>query len=120
VTGTEFKEKAIADGGVNYATVPIGQVSREVVARKIIGLVEHPQRSLFIGRSYDVPALTNALFPGLVDLFSTIFVKFHRRKELPLTQPMSMTRSQPSFHGGYFAMLSAAVLVVGWLLRRKI
>ena len=120
VTGTEFKEKAIADGGVDYATVPIGKVSREVVARKIIELVEHPQRSLFIGRSYDVPVITNALFPGLVDAFSTMFVKFHRRKELPLIQPVSISRNRPSYFGGYLAMLSMGALLIGWLLRRKL
>lgn len=120
VTGTEFKEKAIADGGVNYATAPIGRVSREVVARKIIELVEHPQRSLFIGRSYDIAVITNALFPALVDFFSTIFVKFHRRKELPLKQAVSISRNRPSYFGGYLAMLSVGTLVLGLLLKKKI
>lgn len=120
VTGTEFKEKAIADGGVDYSTAPIGRVSREVVARKIIKLVERPQRSLFIGRSYDIPVITNALFPEIIDLFSAFFVKFHRRKELPLTQPVSMSRNRASFFGGYVAMISLGALVVGWLLRRKV
>jgi short-subunit dehydrogenase len=120
VTGTEFKEKAIANGGVNYATSPIGRVSREAVARKLVELVENPQRSLFIGRTYDVPVVINALFPRLVDLFSAFFVKFYRRKELPLTQPISMSRNQPSIFGGYFAMLSVGVLIVGWFLRKKL
>jgi short-subunit dehydrogenase len=120
VTGTEFKEKAIANGGVNYRTAPIGRVSREAVAHKLVRLVEDPQRSLFIGRTYDVPVVINAVLPGLVDLFSAFFVKFHRRKELPLVQRMSMTHNRPAFFGGYLAVLSLGVLVIGWLLRRRL
>lgn len=120
VTGTEFKERAIANGGVNYRTFPIGQVSREAVARNIVELVEDPQRSLFLGRLYDVPVITNALFPGLVDFFSTLFVKFHRRKELPLTRPAAIIHNRPAYFGGYIAMFSLAGLIVGWLLRKKV
>ena len=119
VTGTEFKEKAIADGGVNYSTTPIGRVTREAVARKIVGLVGNPQRSLYLGRIYDIPVMMNAVFPGLVDLFSAFFVKFQRRKELPLLQRPAVSRNHPSIFGGYLAMLSLGVLVVGWLLRKK-
>lgn len=119
VTGTEFKEKAIADGGVNYSTTPIGRVSREAVARKIVDLVERPQRSLFIGRSYDIPVIINAVFPGLVDLLSATFVKFQRRKELPLLERAAMSHNRPAIFGGYLAMFSVGALLIGWLLRKR-
>jgi short-subunit dehydrogenase len=119
VTGTEFKEKAVADGGVQYATFPVGQVSREDVAKAIVKLVEDPQRSMFIGRSYDVPVMINALFPALIDLFSIAFVKLHRRKELPLTQNFALSNNRLSYFSGYFVMLSATALLLGWLIRRK-
>ena len=120
VTGTEFKEKAIADGGVNYRTVPVGQVSREAVARNLVELVENPQRSLFLGRLYDIPVIINAVLPGLVDLFSAFFVKFHRRKELPLMRRAAIIHNRPAYFGGYLAILSLVGLTVGWLLRKKV
>lgn len=120
VTGTEFKEKAIADGGVNYRTVPIGKVSREAVARNIVELVENPQRSLFLGRLYDIPVITNAVLPGIIDLFSAFFVKFHRRKELPLMRRAAIIRNRPAYFGGYLAILSLVGLTVGWLLKKKV
>lgn len=119
VTGTEFKEKAIANGGVNYRTVPIGKVSRETVAKAIVKLVEDPPRSLFIGRLYDVPVATNAVLPGLVDFISTLFVKFHRRKELSPTQPLALSRNRISHFGGYVAMLSMGAVLLSWLLKKK-
>lgn len=119
VSGTEFKEKAIADGGVNYSTAPIGRVSREAVARKIVELVERPQRSLFIGRIYDIPVIINAVLPGLVDLFSATFVKLQRRKELPLLERAAMSHNRTSIFAGYLAIFSVGALVIGWLLRKR-
>lgn len=119
VTGTEFKEKAIANGGVDYSTTSLGRVSREEVARAIVKLVEDPQRSLFIGRLYDVPVLINAVLPGLVDFFSGLFVKFIRRKELPLTQRFPVSRNRTAYFGGYMALFSVGAVLLGWLLKKK-
>lgn len=120
VTGTEFKDKAIANGGVNYSTTALGRVSRETVARAIVKLVEDPQRSLFLGRLYDVPVIINAMFPRLIDFFSALFVKFHRRKELPLTERVAVSRNRPSIFGGYIAISSLAAVLLGWFLKKKV
>ena len=50
VTGTEFKEKAARDGGIQFKSISFGQVSRERVARTLVSLVERPRRSVFLGR----------------------------------------------------------------------
>lgn len=120
VTGTEFKEKAIANGGVNYSTSSLGRVDKETVARAIVKLVEDPQRLLFIGRLYDVPVIINAVLPGLVDFFSGLFVKFHRRKELPLAQRFPFSRNRPAFFGGYVALFSLGTILLSWLLKKKV
>lgn len=117
VTGTEFKEKAIADGGVEYSTVPIGQVSREEVANAIIKLVEDPQPSLFIGRVYDVPATTNLLFPGFIDWISTIWVKKERRLELEESSPREHKDLRSVVQ--WTALAAASVFVLGWLVKKK-
>jgi short-subunit dehydrogenase len=120
VTGTEFKEKAVANGGVNYSTTAIGRVSREAVACRIIGLVENPRRSLYLGRIYDIPVIMNAVFPGLIDRFSGLFVRFHRRKELSVKPRVVVSNQWPLFFGRYLAMFSLGVLAIGWLLRKKL
>jgi short-subunit dehydrogenase len=118
VTGTEFKEKAVADGGVEYSTVPIGKVSREEVAKAIIKLVQEPRRSLFIGRVYDVPAITNSLFPGLIDWISIAWVRKERRNELRKniqgTGNISLT---PLIPWAVLGMTSA--MFVGWLIKKR-
>lgn len=84
VTGTEFKEKASRDGGIRYKSSNIGTVSREKVARALVRLVEHPRRSLFLGRLYDIPVMMNRQLPWLVDWIMSIWVLNKQRKELKI------------------------------------
>jgi short-subunit dehydrogenase len=113
VTGTEFKEKATADGGVTYRTLPIGRVSRERVAREIVRLVEHPRRSLFISRLYDVALFLDAVFPAFVDWNSINWVRGKRRKELE-----SDIETAPVQYAGYASPLPFAMLALGFVLAR--
>ena len=115
VTGTEFKEKAIADGGVTYGTLPIGRVSRERVARDIVDLAETPRRSHFVSRLYDVAIVIDDLFPGFVDWNSMQWVSRKRRKELD-----SATESAPVEYGGYSSPLPVAILTLGFVLGRML
>jgi short-subunit dehydrogenase len=118
VTGTEFKEKAIANGGVEYSTVPIGKVSREEVAKAIIKLVQEPRRSLFIGHVYDVPVITNSLFPGFIDWISNAWVKKERRNELRKhTQRAGNISLTPLIPWAILGMTSA--MFVGWLMKKR-
>jgi short-subunit dehydrogenase len=82
VTGTEFNQKAARDGGIRYTSVPIGRVSREVVARVVVAMVARPRREVFLSRLYDVPALANRWFPWLVDWVLSAWVRRMRREEL--------------------------------------
>ena len=81
VTGTEFKEKAARDGGIQFRTISFGQVSRERVARTLVRLVEKPHRSVFLGRIYDGLAILNKLFPWVIDWASSTWVRFKQRQE---------------------------------------
>jgi short-subunit dehydrogenase len=82
VTGTEFAHHATRSGAVKYRSIPIGRVSRETMARKIVDLIEKPRRALFISRLYDVPVMLNRFFPGFVDWVSATWVLRRRKKEL--------------------------------------
>ena len=117
VTGTEFKEKAIANGGVEYSTVPIGQVSREEVAKAIVKLVGDPQPSLFLGRVYDVPATTNLLFPSLIDWISSAWVKKERRKELGKSSRTDYNVLSSAMQ--WSALAAVSVFLVGWLVKKR-
>jgi short-subunit dehydrogenase len=119
VTGTEFKEKAIANGGVEYSTVPIGKVTRETVAREIVELVEQPRRSLYIGRLYDIPATLNLLFPGLIDWISVAWVKKERRKELSRNSSNAGSNVLPNLMQ-WTALGALGVMLIGWLVKKKI
>ena len=82
VTGTEFKEKASRDGGIQFKSISLGQVSRERVARTLVRLVERPRRSVFLGRLYDGLAILNKLFPGMIDWASSVWVQLKQAEEL--------------------------------------
>jgi len=82
VTGTEFKAKAARDGGIQFKSISLGQVSREKVAKTLVRLVEKPRRWVYLGRVYDGLALVNNLFPGLIDWASSIWVRLKQREEL--------------------------------------
>lgn len=115
VTGTEFKEKATEDGGVTYGTLPIGQVSRERVARDIVRLVERPRRAHFVSRLYDVAIVIDDLFPGFVDWNSTHWVGRKRRKELA-----SGAEGAPVSYKGYLSTLPVAILTLGFVVARML
>lgn len=83
VSGTEFNQHVVRPGMVKYKPVPIGRISRERLARRIVELVESPRRALFISRIYDVPVLINKLFPEVVDAISSAWVRRKRIKEIP-------------------------------------
>jgi len=82
VTGTEFKEKSSREGGIQFKSISLGQVSRERVARTLVRLVERPRREVYLGRLYDVPAILNKLFPWTIDLASSIWVRLKQAEEL--------------------------------------
>jgi NADP-dependent 3-hydroxy acid dehydrogenase YdfG len=96
VTGTEFNPQAARQGGIPYRSFPIGRVSRGRVALEIVRLVEQPRRELFVGRLYDAPVLLNRRLPGLVDWASAIWVRRHRRAELPRADQATPVRYQGS------------------------
>ena len=81
VTGTEFKEKAARDGGIQFKSIALGRVSRKRVARVMVRLVQHPRRAVFLGRLYDIPVLVDKFFPGLIDWISSIWVRNKQRHE---------------------------------------
>jgi short-subunit dehydrogenase len=113
VTGTEFKEKAVANGGVTYRTLPIGRVSRERVARDIVHLAERPRPSHFVSRIYDVAILLDILFPAFIDWNSINWVQSKRRKELA-----SSTETAPVQYTGYSSPLPIVMLTLGFVLAR--
>ena len=53
----------------------------------MVKLVEKPRRALFLSRLYDVPAVLNKLFPGLVDFLTSTWVRLKRRDELQEPHP---------------------------------
>ena len=115
VTGTEFKEKAVANGGVPYKSFPLGQVNRERVAKEILRLVEQQRRSLFVSRLYDVAIILNMVFPAFIDWNSINFVRSKRRKELA-----SAKESAPVQYAGYSSPLPFAMLTLGFVLARML
>jgi NADP-dependent 3-hydroxy acid dehydrogenase YdfG len=98
VTGTEFNRHVMRGGTVEYTPVPIGRVSRERMARHIVGLIEKPRRALFMSRIYDVPVVLNRLFPAFMDWTSETWVRHKRKDELPPRKdvaPVRYARSYP-------------------------
>jgi NADP-dependent 3-hydroxy acid dehydrogenase YdfG len=83
VAGTEFNQHVVRPGMVKYKPVPIGRISRERLARHVVGLIEKPRRALFISRLYDVAVVLNKVFPELVDRGSDFWVRRKRKQELP-------------------------------------
>jgi hypothetical protein len=119
VSGTEFNQRVVRPGAVQYRAVPIGRISREHLAKHIVGLIEQPRRALFMSRVYDVPVLLNQFFPEFVDWFSAAFVRRKRKKELPPseeTAPVhySSSLSPLQLFGGIFLLV-----LIARLLRRR-
>jgi hypothetical protein len=114
VTGTEFNQKARQDGGIEFRSFPIGKVTREKVAQKMVKLVEKPRRALFLSRLYDVPAVLNKVLPGLVDFLSSTWVRFKRREAL---QEAHLHPTQPvRYSSSPFTLPAAALLFAAVLL----
>jgi NADP-dependent 3-hydroxy acid dehydrogenase YdfG len=116
VSGTEFNQKVVREGDVEYRPVPIGRISRERLARHIVGLIEKPRRALFISRVYEVPVLLNKFFPAIVDWVSATWV---RRKQVeekkPVPEGMPPVQYSSSFSlwhlvGGLFMAALVALL----------
>jgi len=82
VSGTEFNQRVVRPGTVEYRSVPIGRISRERLARHIVRLIEKPRRALFISRIYEVPVLINKLFPEFVDWVSAGWVRRKQKEEI--------------------------------------
>jgi hypothetical protein len=114
VSGTELNRRVVRGRTVRYRPVPIGRISRERLARHIVGLVERPRRALFVSRIYDVPVLVNKLFPELVDWVSATWVRRKQRKELAPPEevaPVMYPRSLGPWH------LVGGLLVVALVAR---
>lgn len=97
VTGTEFNHHVMRGGTVDYTPVPIGRVSRERMARHIVGLIERPRRALFMSRIYDIPVILNKLFPEFVDWTSATWIRRKRKKELPPAETVAPVRYPNSY-----------------------
>ena len=122
VTGTEFNQRVYRGGTVKYRPVPIGRISREHLAHRIVQLVERPQRTLFMSRIYEVPVLINKLFPEFLDWVSATWVRRKQRKEgkeLPAPEQMRPVRYSPSFSSWQLAGALFVLALVARGLRRK-
>jgi NADP-dependent 3-hydroxy acid dehydrogenase YdfG len=120
VSGTEFNKKVVRDGRVEYRPVPIGRISRERLARHIVGLIEKPRRALFISRVYEVPVLLNRLFPEVVDWVSATWVRRKQREEHhPLPEDAQSARYPSSFSVWLLAGGLSLLALVSMLWRRK-
>ena len=99
VTGTEFSHHFSRGGTVKYTPIPIGRISREQLARRMIELIERPQRALFISRIYDIPVVINKVFPGFVDQLSALWVRLKRKNEMPPIEQTAPVQYQSSKQG---------------------
>jgi NADP-dependent 3-hydroxy acid dehydrogenase YdfG len=109
VSGTEFNQKSTRPGKVEFRPNPIGRISRERLARHIVGMIEKPRHALFISRLYEVPVTLNKLFPEFVDWISKTWVRNKRKKEVPPEDVMTPVHYASSFSflpwvGGLFAL----------------
>ena len=109
VKGTEFNPQAGREGGLRYRAVPVGKVSRERVAREILGLVENPRRARFFSRLYDVPVALNLLFPELIDWFSALWV---RRKLANSNPEAALTLTRSARYSNSFSLIKLAVIAL--------
>jgi NADP-dependent 3-hydroxy acid dehydrogenase YdfG len=118
VSGTEFNQRVVRSGTVEYKPVPIGRISRERLARHIVGLVERPRRALFISRIYEVPVLINKLFPEVVDAISAAWVRRKRKKEIPSAGEVADVE-YPRSHSLWPVAGSLLALAIASRFRRK-
>jgi NADP-dependent 3-hydroxy acid dehydrogenase YdfG len=120
VAGTEFNKNVVRPGRVEYKSMPIGRISRERLARHIVGLIEKPRRALFISRLYEFPILLNKLFPELVDWVSSTWVRRKQKQEhKPVPQNVSPVRYASSCSLWQLAGGLSIFALVTMLWRRK-
>jgi NADP-dependent 3-hydroxy acid dehydrogenase YdfG len=121
VTGTEFTHNHRQGGVVHYMPFPLGRVSRERMARHIVGLIEKPRRALFMSRLYDVPVWLNKMFPEVVDLLSSAWVRRKRKDELPPVRSIAPVQYRASFSmWPLFGVLSMLALLAQILRNKRI
>jgi NADP-dependent 3-hydroxy acid dehydrogenase YdfG len=119
VSGTEFNQKSTRPGKVEFRPNPIGRISRERLARHIVGLIEKPRHALFISRLYDVPVLLNTFFPEFIDWVSKSWVRKKRKNELPKEDSVAPVQYSPSFSFLPWAGGLLAAMLVARLWRKK-
>jgi NADP-dependent 3-hydroxy acid dehydrogenase YdfG len=120
VSGTEFNQRVVRPGTVDYQAVPIGRISRERLARYIVALIEKPRRALFISRIYEMPVLLNKLFPDIVDWVSETWVRRKREKELPSVEEVSPVHYRRSLSLWRLAGGLIMFVLVARLKRKKL
>lgn len=114
VTGTEFNQRVVREGGLQYRPVPIGRVSRERLARHIVRLIEKPQRAFFISRTYEVLVLLNRLFPEVVDAFMAMWVRLKQKNEIPPADEVKPVEYRSSYPLG---TLLGGFLIIALVMR---
>ena len=119
VSGTEFNSRVVREGGIRYRSIPIGRISRERLARHLLGLVEQPRRELFISRLYDPLVFLNRRFPGLVDFFTSQWVRNKRKKELPPSEEVAPVQYKSSSPVWQLVGALALFTLVNKLWRRR-
>ena len=120
VSGTEFNERVVREGGIRYRSVPIGRISRERLARHLMELVEQPRRALFISRLYEPLVFLNKYFPALVDWFTSRWVRNKRKEELPPAEEVAAVRYESSFSMWQLIGTIAALTLITRLWHRKL
>ena len=121
VSGTEFNQNSTRPGKVEFRPNPIGRISRERLARHIVGLIEKPRRALFISRLYEVPVILNKLFPEFVDWVSEDWVRGKRKKEIPPEGLVARVKYSSSFAWlpGLAGFLAVGLITRFYLYTRK-
>ena len=115
VSGTEFNKNAGRKGGsIKYSSVPIGRISREVIARKIVQLVERPRRALYYSRIYDIPVILNQLFPEILDWISAAWVRRKRKDEMPPADQVATVHYKTSIPAW---RIIVGFLIIAWIFR---
>ena len=119
VSGTEFNQRSARPGKVEFRPNPIGRISRERLARHIVGLIEKPRHALFMSRLYEVPVLLNKLFPEFVDWVSKNWVRNKRKKEIPPEDAVPPVHYASSFSFLPWVAALFALGIITQLWRRK-
>jgi short-subunit dehydrogenase len=79
-TDTEFRQHTGAQRRTGVTTPGFLRLDADDVARAVLGLTQHPRRLLIIPWTMKLAVWFNALFPGIVDWFTTAgFVRRERK-----------------------------------------